>query len=190
MLLSLFRKRAPMILGLRFHFQFQNAYAPVCPWSYQLLISLNFSTNRRWPQVFKQCKTTSIFEKWEDDPNFPKMEDNLNFSKNGRRPQLFNKQKMTSSFPTMQDDLNFWKMGRRPQFSKIEDHINFSKIRAGRTVVFWVEYRLNFYLVTASPSCSWAWHSSAPACLFTFVLWLANILRGSPDCDCLYCSKG
>ena len=43
----------------------------------------------RQPQLFGKWKTTSIFWKMKDEPNFfGKMEDDLNFKVNGRRPKF------------------------------------------------------------------------------------------------------
>ena len=64
------------------------------------------------------------------------MEDDLFFFQNGRRPN-FSKVEDDLNFFKMEDDLNFFQNGRGPHFSKIEDEQKNSK--NGRRPYFFLQ---------------------------------------------------
>ena len=68
----------------------------------------------------------------------------------------------------MEEIINWFINGRRPQFILyMEDDLNLFN------TFFGVNWRRRQFLV--SPSFSWAWHSSAPACLLvTLISYLSN----------------
>jgi hypothetical protein len=133
---------------------------------------------------------TTICSQMEDDLNSFKSGKQLQSLKNGRWPQYWGKWKINSIFFQREDDPNFLEKGRQPQLSgkwkktkrfgkwkttsisrQMKDHINIFLNR----VWPWIcnKKALNFFLGTASlasPSLTGAWHSSAPACFFYFVI--------------------
>ena len=121
--------------------------------------NLNFCVNGRQPTVFVNGRQTQIVCKWKTSSIlsiqdklfylwngkllfflvfFRKIEDDLNYLVNRRQPQLFDKWKKTSICKSKRILVSF----------EMEDDPSFLLGKEG----------------VASPSFSWAWHSSAPAC--------------------------
>ena len=125
--------------------------------SYKMEDDLSFSGDGRGPHYFWKWKTTSIFYEIKDTSIHQEIEDNLLFSGNGRR-------------------LEFSEYRRRLKFSEnwIPPHYQLmSNISIGQCW-FWIPNQKQFATQSIS-SFTWAWHSSAPACLALLLIEEANI---------------